>query len=87
MKNSSDQKTDELFKEVGEFGKYQLSVFVLVGITAFIPAFVGYSYSFYAAVPNHRFLFNDSYFGFYQFYLIFVSFDSNETNTDANCHI
>jgi hypothetical protein len=75
MKNSSDQKTDELFKEVGEFGKYQLSVFVLVGITAFIPAFVGYSYSFYAAVPNHRFLLNDSYFGFYQFYLIFVSFD------------
>ena len=60
MKNSSDHKTDELFKEVGEFGKYQLLVFVLVGITAFIPAFVGYSYSFYAAVPNHRFLFIDS---------------------------
>jgi hypothetical protein len=71
MKNSSDQKTDDLFIEVGEFGKYQLIVFVLVGITAFIPAFVSYSYSFYAAVPNHRFLFNQSFFDAFLFIYFF----------------
>jgi hypothetical protein len=81
MKNSSDQKTDELFKEVGEFGKYQLIVFVLVGITAFIPAFVGYSYSFYAAVPNHRFLFNQYFFEAFLFIYLFF------TISDANCRL
>jgi OCT family organic cation transporter-like MFS transporter 4/5 len=55
MKSSSlNQKIEGIFAEIGEFGPYQLLVFILVGITAFIPAIVGYSYSFYAAVPNFR---------------------------------
>merc|ERR1712127_819080 len=32
----------------------QMTVFVLVGLTAFLPAFAGYSYTFYAATPMHR---------------------------------
>lgn len=52
--SSLNQQTEEIFKQVGEFGPYQLFIFILVGLTAFIPAIVGYSYSFYAATPNHR---------------------------------
>ena len=51
---SINQKTDDIYKQIGEFGPYQLLVFILVGIIAFIPAIVGYSYSFYGAVPDHR---------------------------------
>jgi hypothetical protein len=57
MSNSINKKINDIFKEIGEFGPYQLLVFILVGFTALIPATVSYSYSFYAAVPNHRFLF------------------------------
>lgn len=48
------KKTEEIFKQVGEFGPYQLFIFILVGILAFEPALVAYSFSFYGATPNHR---------------------------------
>jgi OCT family organic cation transporter-like MFS transporter 4/5 len=65
MKKSLNEQIEEIYTHIGEFGPYQLLIFVLVGITAFIPAIVGYSYSFYAAVPNFRckipHLANDTY--------------------------
>lgn len=55
MKNTNlNKKIDEIFKEIGEFGPYQLFVFVLLGVVAFIPSIVGYSYSFYGATPDFR---------------------------------
>lgn len=51
------KKTEEIFSKVGEFGPYQLFIFILVGILAFEPALVAYSFSFYGASPNHRFIF------------------------------
>jgi hypothetical protein len=54
MKTNLNKKIDDIFKEIGEFGKYQLLVFILVGTTAFIPSIVGFSYSFYGATPNFR---------------------------------
>jgi len=49
-----NKKIDEIFKQVGEFGPYQCTLFFLIGITAFVPAIVGYSYSFYGATPEFR---------------------------------
>jgi hypothetical protein len=54
MQNNLNLKIEEIFKLIGEFGPYQLLIFLLVGITACIPGIVGYSYSFYAAVPEFR---------------------------------
>lgn len=54
MKKESQDKITILFEQVGEFGLYQLVLFVLVGLISFIPAIVGYSFSFYAATPNYR---------------------------------
>lgn len=54
MKPNLNKKIDDIYKEVGEFGPYQLAMFCLIGITAFIPAIVGYSFSFYGAVPDFR---------------------------------
>lgn len=60
-----NKKIDDIYKEVGEFGPYQLVLFCLIGVTAFIPALVGYSFSFYAAIPDFRCrlpdLYNDTY--------------------------
>ncbi|RMZ97215.1 organic cation transporter -like [Brachionus plicatilis] len=49
-----NKQTEEIFKQIGEFGPYQLFVFILVGILSFEPALVAYSFSFYGATPNHR---------------------------------
>jgi hypothetical protein len=54
MKNTLNQKIELIFKRVGEFSRYQLCMLVLVGIATFIPAIVGYSYTFYAATPQFR---------------------------------
>lgn len=53
-----NKKTEEIFKQIGEFGPYQLLIFILVGVIAFEPALVAYSFSFYGATPNHRFFLN-----------------------------
>ena len=52
---SVNEKIENIYKEIGEFGRYQLLIFVLVGIISFVPAIVGYSFGFYAATPNHRY--------------------------------
>jgi hypothetical protein len=52
---SLNEKIESIFKEIGEFGRYQLLIFILVGIISFVPAIVGYSFGFYAASPSHRY--------------------------------
>lgn len=54
MNESLNKKTEEIFDQVGHFGPYQLLIFVLVGVMAFVPSLVGFSFSFYGTVPNHR---------------------------------
>ncbi len=54
MKITLNQKIEEIFKQVGEFGRYQLFVLILAGTISFIPAIVGYSFAFYAAIPQFR---------------------------------
>ena len=54
---SLNEKIESIFTEIGEFGRYQLLVFILVGIISFVPAIVGYSFGFYAATPLHRLIF------------------------------
>jgi hypothetical protein len=53
--SSLNEKIENIFKEIGEFGRYQLLIFILVGIISFVPAIVGYSFGFYAATPSHRY--------------------------------
>ncbi len=56
---------EEIYKQIGEFGPYQLFLCVLIGFVSFVPAVVAYGYSFYAATPKHRCkipnLINDTY--------------------------
>lgn len=54
MPKSIHERTENLFSEVGEFGPYQFSVFVLVGLVSVIPGIVGFSFSFYGATPSFR---------------------------------
>ena len=54
---SLNEKIENIFKEIGEFGRYQLLIFILVGIISFVPAIVGYSFGFYAATPFHRLIY------------------------------
>ena len=57
MKNSiDDQKIDidKIFQAVGELTVYQLFLVFLIGNIQFLEPFVGYSYSFYGATPEHR---------------------------------
>lgn len=54
MKVTLNQKIEQIFKQVGEFGPYQLFVFILGGLISIVPAIVGYSFAFYAAVPQFR---------------------------------
>lgn len=57
MKNSiDDQKIDidKIFQSVGELTVYQLLLVFLIGNIQFLEPFVGYSYSFYGATPEHR---------------------------------
>ena len=51
---NSKQNMEDVFKEIGEFGPYQLMQFILIGVVAIIPSVMAYGYSFYGAVPNHR---------------------------------
>ena len=54
MKVSINHKIENIYREIGEFGPYQLVVILLIGFVSSIPVFAGFSFSFYGAVPNHR---------------------------------
>ena len=45
---------EEIFEEVGQFGKYQFFIFILVGFTASLTALTAYSYIFVGAEPQFR---------------------------------
>ena len=47
---------DKTFKRVGELTLYQLLLICFIGNIHFLEPFVGYSFSFYGATPEHRFL-------------------------------
>ena len=54
MQKTLHRELDNDFKQIGEFGIYQLLVFVLVGLTSCIPAILAYSYIFIGATPDFR---------------------------------
>lgn len=45
---------DEIYEQIGQFGKYQLYVLILVGFTASILSTTAYSFNFTAAKPDFR---------------------------------
>lgn len=55
MKTNLNSYVDTIFKQVGEFGPYQMFVFILASTGGFIISFFGLSFSFYGATPSHRF--------------------------------
>ena len=57
MKPTINTRIEAIYKEVGEFGPYQLLVIIFVGLVSSISVFVGFSYTFYGAVPNHRYIY------------------------------
>ena len=53
-KNLVHSNIDVIFKEVGEFGRYQLLVFILVGSIVVVCAIAAYQPVFMDATPQHR---------------------------------
>ena len=51
---TNSNRIDEIYRQIGEIGPYQVLVVVLLGVCVFVPVISGYSYSFYAATPDHR---------------------------------
>ena len=49
------EKIDRIFKEIGEFGPYQLMIILICGGTAIVPAIIGYSDEFVKSNPDHRY--------------------------------
>jgi hypothetical protein len=45
---------EDIFKEIGDFGPYQLFLISAISLVAIIPCLVSYGYSFYGAVPEFR---------------------------------
>lgn len=51
---TNNEGIDEIFKEIGEFGKYQLFLLVSICFISTLPAITGYSFVFSAAIPDFR---------------------------------
>lgn len=47
-------KPVEIYDDIGEIGRYQLTMFFLIGSLAIVPSLIGYSYVFIAATPDFR---------------------------------
>lgn len=47
--------TDEIFKEIGEFGSFQLKYFILISFICTVPALTAYSYVFTSGIPEFRY--------------------------------
>jgi hypothetical protein len=56
---------EDIFKQIGDFGPYQLFLISAISLVAIIPSLVSFGYSFYGAVPEFRcklpMLNNDTY--------------------------
>ena len=53
MKINKD--AEEIFRQIGELGPYQIFLFAIISVTSFIPSMVSYGFALYASTPNHRF--------------------------------
>ena len=52
---SSSDRIDEIYKEIGQIGPYQLVIMVLVSSSAIVLSNADYSYNtFFGATPDHR---------------------------------
>ena len=49
---------DDILEHIGQLGKYQLLIFMLLLIPAFFPGIVVMSYSFVGGVPDYRYYTN-----------------------------
>ena len=54
MSEDLQNQLDDDFKEIGEFGKYQFVILVLVGLMACQTAVLDYAYVFISGTPQHR---------------------------------
>jgi hypothetical protein len=55
MNNNKQQNVvEEIFKQIGDFGPYQLFLISAISLVAIIPSLVSFGYSFYGAVPEFR---------------------------------
>lgn len=48
------EDTDAIFEQIGQFGCYQLAIFLIICLVAIIPALTAYSFVFNGATPEHR---------------------------------
>jgi hypothetical protein len=88
-KEKNNEDIEEIFKRVGEFGPYQLALFVFVSMSAFVCSMASYGFTFYGASPKHRcklpeFIFpNDTYQIQSKFHQEIVEEFIPESNIDA----
>jgi hypothetical protein len=52
-----DRNVEDIFREVGEFGPYQLFLFFAISGVSLSVCFSGYGFTLYGAVPSHRLFF------------------------------
>lgn len=50
----SDSQVDDIYNHIGEFGWFQLGLFIIIGSVSLIPSVVAYGSTFYIATPEHR---------------------------------
>lgn len=55
INDEKTSSTDEIFIQIGEFGKYQALIFIFVGCTAFVASITSYSFVFIGATPDFRY--------------------------------
>lgn len=72
-----NKEIDEIYKEIGEIGPYQILILVMISCSAFVLSNADYSYNiFLGATPDHRFL-NESKIFLNIFIKILLWLDSN----------
>ncbi len=55
QKITVQEKIDRIFKEIGEFGPYQLLIILICGSTSIVPGMIAYSDEFIKSDPDHRY--------------------------------
>ena len=55
QKITVQEKIDRIFKEIGEFGPYQLLIILICGSTSIVPGMIAYSDEFVKSDPDHRY--------------------------------
>lgn len=94
-KSNLVESLDDIFKDVGEFGRCQILLLVLIALTQIISSLTAYSYVFTGAIPDFRCkipsLPNDTYeiYSEYQRKLVdfYIPFKNNDSTKYDTCHI